>query len=59
MNEVAQHVDNTSLADDDLKELKLSMFLPLRTRLSPSKRIVLEVNYFTIPEEMNIFNVDY
>lgn len=52
--------ENTSLTDDDFKELKL-LDVPLikDAGFAKEKGIVHEVEYVTIPEEMNIFNVDY
>jgi ATP-dependent Clp protease protease subunit len=51
---------NTSLTDSDLKELKL-LEVPIikDAAFAKEKGIVHEVDFFPIPEEMNIFNVDY
>lgn len=51
---------NTSLTDGDLKELKLLEVPTIKNAaFAKEKGIVHEVNLFPIPEEMNIFNVDY
>jgi len=52
--------ENTSLTDEDLQKLKL-LDVPIvkDAGFAKEKGIVHEVNYVTIPEEMNIFNVDY
>jgi ATP-dependent Clp protease protease subunit len=51
---------NTSLTDGDLKELKLLEVPTIKdATFAKGKGIVHEVNFFPVPEEMNIFNVDY
>jgi ATP-dependent Clp protease, protease subunit len=52
--------ENTSLTDNDLKELKL-LEVPIikNATFAKEKGIVHEVKYVTIPEGMNVFNVDY
>jgi ATP-dependent Clp protease, protease subunit len=52
--------ENTSFTDEDFQNLKL-LDVPLikDANFAKGKGIVHEVNYVTIPEEMNIFNVDY
>lgn len=51
---------NTSLTDSDLKELKLLEVPTIKdATFAKEKGIVHEVNFLSIPEEMNILNVDY
>jgi ATP-dependent Clp protease, protease subunit len=52
--------ENTSLTDEDFKHLRL-MEVPLieSADFAKEKGIVQEIEYVTIPEDMNIFNVDY
>lgn len=51
---------NTSLSDSDLKELKLLEIPTIKdAAFAKEKGIVHEVNFFPVPEEMNIFNIDY
>jgi ATP-dependent Clp protease, protease subunit len=50
----------TSLKDSDLKELKLLEVPTIKdAAFAKEKGIVHEVDFFPIPEEMSIFNVDY
>jgi hypothetical protein len=52
--------ENTSLTDGDLKEFKLLDIPTVKdATFAKEKGIVHEINYLPIPEEMNIFNVDY
>jgi ATP-dependent Clp protease, protease subunit len=52
--------ENTSLTDEDFKSLKL-LDVPLikDAGFAKEKGIVHEVDYIAIPEDTNIFNVDY
>jgi len=51
---------NTSLTDSDLQELKLLEVPTIKdAAFAKGKGIVHEVQLFPIPEEMDVFNVDY
>lgn len=52
--------ENTSLTDEDFKELKL-LDVPIikSPTFAKEKGIVHEINYLAIPEETDIFNVEY
>lgn len=52
--------ENTLLTDQDLKELKLLDVPVIKdAAFANEKGIVHEVNYFPVPEDMNIFNTEY
>ena len=52
--------ENTAITDSDLKELKLLEVPVIKDAAFAKERgIVHEVNYLSIPSEVNIFNVDY
>jgi ATP-dependent Clp protease protease subunit len=52
--------ENTSLSDSDLQELKLLNVPTIKdATFAKEKGIVHEVDFFPIPEEMNIINIDY
>lgn len=52
--------ENTSLTDEMLKDLKLLEVPVIKdASFAKEKGIVHEINFVPIPEDMNIFNVDY
>lgn len=52
--------ERTSLTEDDFKELKLLDVPTIKdATFAKEKGIVHQVDYFPVPEQVNIFNVDY
>jgi ATP-dependent Clp protease protease subunit len=52
--------ENTSITDGDLKEFELLEVPTIKdAAFAKEKGIVHEVNFFPIPEDASIFNVDY
>ncbi|MCU1301585.1 MAG: peptidase ClpP [Candidatus Sulfotelmatobacter sp.] len=52
--------ENTSLTDKDFEQLKLFEVPIIKdAAFAKEKGIIHEINYVAIPEEMNIFNIDY